>query len=371
MRVPFLDLSEQYRAHRNIIDGAVARVLASGWYILGEETAAFEREFAAACQIAHAVGVGSGTDALHLALRACGVQAGDQVVTVPLTAVPTVCAILAANARPIIVDIDPATFTMNPEKLAGHLAKMKPGERVKAIIPVHLYGHPADLKPILELARRYDLKVIEDAAQAHGTNYEGLPAGRWGDAGCFSFYPTKNLGACGDAGMVVTQDNAVAENVRKLRNYGEEAKYRNATYGFNSRLDEIQAAILRAKLPHLKGWVATRRHYAQVYNELLQETCVKIPSEASWARHSFHLYVVRSAKRDLLQQHLQKNGIGTSVHYPLPIHLQKAYRNLGYQEGDFPEAEQACRQILSLPLYPELPEGAIRHVAQVIRQFGE
>jgi dTDP-4-amino-4,6-dideoxygalactose transaminase len=369
MQVPFLDLSRQYQAVQHEVDAAVARTLTRGWYILGEEGTAFELEFAAACGAAHAIGVGSGTEALHLALRACGVEPGDAVLTVPNTAVPTVCAILAANARPVFIDIEPRTFAMDPEKLHLYLQDLPRGFRVRAIIPVHIYGHAADMQPILALTRAHGLKVVEDAAQAHGTEYHGRKAGCWGDAGCFSFYPTKNLGACGDAGLVATNDPEVAERVRMLRNYGEEAKYQNRTTGFNSRLDEIQAAILRAKLPFLERWVAARRRYADLYRELLAGTPLVLPSEAAGTRHSYHLYVVRSRERDALQKHLHENGIGTSIHYPLPIHFQKAYQYLGYEAGDFPEAERACREILSLPLYPELPEDAIRQVGTVVREF--
>jgi dTDP-4-amino-4,6-dideoxygalactose transaminase len=367
MRVPFFDLARQYRQFKDEIAGAVLRTLDSGWYVLGDEGAAFEREFAVHLRIRHAVGVGSGTEALHLALLACGIRPGDGVITVPNAAVPTVCAIVAAGARPVFVDVDPRTLNLDPTRLRAYLQAQPAPLPVRAIIPVHLYGLPADMGPILQIARAYDLKVIEDAAQAHGALYDGRPAGCHGDAGCFSFYPTKNLGAYGDAGLVATDDEGVAERVRMLRNYGEESKYRNRIHGFNSRLDELQAAILRAKLPHLAEWVAARRRHASLYAELLAETPLSLPTEAAPARHGFHLYAVRSAKRDALRQYLQGHGVGTSIHYPMPIHLQEAYRHLGYQEGDFPEAEKACHEIMSLPLYPELPEEAVRYVAEVIR----
>jgi len=369
MQVPFLDLARQYRQLREEIHCAVERTLASGWYILGDELTRFEQEFAAYCGAREAVGVGSGTEALHLALRACGVQAGDAVITAPNTAVPTVCAIVAANARPIFVDIDPRTFTLATEKLRAYLRGQRPPFWVKAVIPVHLYGHPADMRPIMEVAREYGLKVIEDAAQAHGAEYAGRRAGCLGDAGCFSFYPTKNLGAYGDAGVVVTDDAEVADRIRMLRNYGEAAKYQNCVEGVNSRLDEIHAAILLAKLKHLAEWVATRRRLAQLYEELLAQAPVTLPTEMSPGRHSYHLYVVRSTRRDNLQQHLRDNGIGTSIHYPMPVHFQKAYRHLGYVKGDFPQAERACQEVLSLPLYPELTEEEVGYVASVIRTF--
>jgi dTDP-4-amino-4,6-dideoxygalactose transaminase len=369
MQVPFFDLSEQYRLLREEIDQAVGRTLQSGWYILGAEGEAFEREFAAYCGVRHAVGVSSGTEAIHLALRACGVRPGDTVVTVPNTAVPTVCAIASANARPAFVDIDPTTFNLDPERLRAFLRAQRPPTRVKAVLPVHLYGHPADMKPILEIAGEYGVVVIEDCAQAHGTEYAGRKVGGLGAAGCFSFYPTKNLGAYGDAGMVVTDRDDVAEQVRMLRNYGEEAKYRNRIQGFNSRLDEIQAAILRAKLKHLPDWVAARRARASLYRQLLAQARVTPPGEAPLARHAYHLYVVRSPSRDRLQQYLKDKGVGTSIHYPMPVHCQQAYRDLGYAEGSFPEAERACREILSLPLYPELTEEAVRYVSSVIGGF--
>jgi dTDP-4-amino-4,6-dideoxygalactose transaminase len=369
MQVPFLELSRQHRQICEEINRAVARVLESGWYILGDEVAAFECEFAAACGVSHAVGVGSGTEALHLALRACGVQPGDAVITAPNTAVATVCAIAAANARPVFVDIDPRTCTLDPEELEHHLKAQPARSRARAIIPVHLYGHPANMAPILTLAHEYGLKVIEDAAQAHGARYRDRQAGCIGDAGCFSFYPTKNLGAIGDAGMVVTDDDAVAGQVRMLRNYGEEAKYRNRIRGVNSRLDELQAAILRAKLIHLPRWVAARRGHARLYGELLDRAALTLPVEEPGAEHSYHLYVVRSSNRDGLRCHLEQNGIGTSIHYPMPIHLQQAYRDIGYEAGDFPHAELACREILSLPLYPELTEEEVRRVCSVISDF--
>jgi dTDP-4-amino-4,6-dideoxygalactose transaminase len=369
MRVPFFDLSAQYRNLREEVDRAVGRVLASGWYILGEELAAFEGAFAAYCGARHAVGVGSGTEALHLALRACGVRAGDAVVTAPNTAVPTVCAIVAANARPAFVDVDPRTLTLDPERLRAFLKGQRPPPRVRAVVPVHLYGHPADLGPIREVAGEHGLAVIEDCAQAHGATWAGRPVGPLGAAGCFSFYPTKNLGAYGDAGLVVTDDDAVAGQLRLLRNYGEEAKYHNRIPGFNSRLDEVQAAVLRAKLSHLDDWVAARRRHAALYGQLLAGAPLTLPAEAPWARHAYHLYVVRSPSRDRLRRHLADHGIGTSIHYPVPIHDQPAYRGLGYGPGDFPEAERACREILSLPLYPELTEEAVRYTASVIAAF--
>jgi dTDP-4-amino-4,6-dideoxygalactose transaminase len=366
MQVPFLDLSAQYRRIRGEIDRCVLKTLGSGSYILGEELAAFEREFAAYCGARHAVGVGSGTEALHLALRATGVGPGDAVITAPNTAVPTVCAIVAAGARPVFVDVEPRTLTLDPERLEAFLKTQPPSSRIKAIVPVHLYGHPADMAAVRGLAAEYDLKVVEDAAQAHGADFDGRKAGTVGDAGCFSFYPTKNLGAYGDGGMVVTDDAAIAEGVRMLRNYGEEAKFQNRVWGTNSRLDELQAAILRTKLNHLDEWTADRRARARLYGELLEGTELLLPAEVPPARHSFHLYVIRSPDRDGLRRELTELGIGTGIHYPMPVHFQDAYRDLGYAAGDFPVAERAAREILSLPLYPELAEEQVRFVCSVL-----
>jgi dTDP-4-amino-4,6-dideoxygalactose transaminase len=368
MDVPFLDLSRQYRRIRAEVCGAIGDVLARGQYILGDELAAFEREFAAHCEARHAVGVGSGTDAIHLALRACGVRPGDHVITAPNTAAPTVCAIVQAGALPVFVDIDPATFTLDPAKLRAYLAGQS-ATFPRAIVPVHLYGHPAHLREILSIAAEYDLKVIEDAAQAHGATYEGRRIGGMADASCWSFYPTKNLGAFGDAGMVVTDDPQVAKQLRMLRNYGEEAKYDNRVEGVNSRLDEIQAAVLRVKLRHLDEWVTARRRLAAQYDTLLAEAPVTRPAEVEPGGHSYHLYVIRSDHRETLRRHLHEQGIGTAIHYPTPVHRQPAYCHLGYAEGDLPCAESACRQVLSLPLYPDLTEDELWQVVVAVKRF--
>ena len=369
MEIPVFELSRQYRRLREPMERAISRTLESGRYILGEELASFEREFAAYCGVRHAVGVGSGTEALHLALLACEIGPGDEVITAPNTAVPTVCAIVAAGARPVFVDIEPRTFNLDPGRLEAYLRSRPSSTRAKAIIPVHLYGHAAQMGPIREIAGEYGLKIIEDAAQAHGARYDGRRVGAMGVAGCFSFYPTKNLGAYGDAGMVVTDCDEVAASVRRLRNYGEEAKYRNRTWGINSRLDELQAAILRVKLAHLDGWIEARRGHARLYGQLLDQTDLVLPVEVPPATHCYHLYVVRSPDRDRLRQHLEQNGIGAAIHYPMPIHYQPAYRALGYREGDFPEAERASREVLSLPLFPELTEEEVRRVCSVVREF--
>jgi dTDP-4-amino-4,6-dideoxygalactose transaminase len=364
--VPFLDLARQYRSIRPDVNRAVARVLASGWYVLGEEGAGLEREFAAYCGVGHAVGVNSGTDALALALRACGVGPGDAVITAANTAVPTICAIKAARAVPWLVDIDPLTYSLDPDALRDVLKRRPASPRVAAVIPVHLYGHPAPMGPILEIAREFGLRVVEDASQAHGSRYDGRPVGGLGDAGCFSFYPTKNLGACGDAGIVVTDAAEVANRLRMLRNYGEVSKYENVTVGVNSRLDELQSAILRVKLTHLDRWVVARRRWAEVYDERLGETGLCLPIELPRARHSYHLYVVRSSDREGLRCRLRERGVATAIHYPRPVHFQEAYRDLGYGPGDLPGAEQAAREVLSLPLYPELTEDEVSLVSAAV-----
>lgn len=373
--IPFVNLSGQYFSLKEDIDNAISRVLHSGWFILGQELASFEEEFASYCNTKYGVGVGSGTEALHLALLACGVRPGDEVITVSNTAVPTVSAIDFANARPTFVDIDPKTYTMDPDKLEEYLkkrfSKNNPRSTIKpkAIIPVHLFGHPADMDRISEVARKYDLKVIEDACQAHGTEYKGKKAGSIGDAGCFSFYPTKNLGAYGDSGMIVTNDEETFKKLQMLRNYGEERKYHTVLRGFNSRLDEIQAAILKVKLGHLQSWNETRRNHAGLYNRLLRDSSVIIPVEEDYARHIFHLYVIRTKDQKKLQERLKTKEISTSIHYPAPIHFHPAYKNLGYRRGDLPISEKYATEILSLPMYPELEEDQIQTICRTIRSF--
>jgi len=373
--IPFVDLTAQYHNIQPEIDAALTRVINRGWYILGQELEAFEEEFARYCGTQFAVGVGSGTEALHLALLACGVNPGDEVITSPNTAVPTISAIHFANATPVFVDIDAKTYTLDINALDSFLQKRAkksgPDSRKmpKAIIPVHLYGHPADMAPILQLAKEYGLVVIEDACQAHGAKYREKIVGAWGDAGCFSFYPTKNLGAYGDGGMITTQDSELTQRLHMLRNYGKAKTNYNIIRGYNSRLDEIQAAILRAKLPYLDRWNEKRRRYARLYNQLLNPNPVVIPTETEHVHHVFHLYVIRTTRRDKLRSWLQSQGIMISIHYPLPLHFQPAFADLGYKKGDFPEAEKHCAEILSLPLYPEMTEDKIEYIAQEIRQF--
>jgi dTDP-4-amino-4,6-dideoxygalactose transaminase len=373
--IPFVNLSKQYFSLKKDIDNAISRVLNRGWFILGKELTSFEEEFAHYCNMKYGVGVGSGTEALHLALLACGIRPGDEVITVPNTAVPTVSAIDFANARPAFVDIDPKTYTMDSDKLEEYLKrilrknKLRSTEKPRVIIPVHLFGHPADMDPIVEVARKYDLKVVEDACQAHGTEYKGKKVGSIGDMGCFSFYPTKNLGAYGDSGMIVTDDEKTAEKLRMLRNYGEGRKYYTVIRGFNSRLDEIQAAILKVKLDHLDSWNKTRRNHASLYNNLLRNSSVITPVEEKYAKHVFHLYVIRTKEQKKLQECLKRKEIATSIHYPIPIHLHPAYRDLGYKRGDLPVSEKYATEILSLPMYPELEENQIQYICQTIQNF--
>jgi dTDP-4-amino-4,6-dideoxygalactose transaminase len=362
--IPQASPRAQYLTHQDEINQAIARVLDKGRYILGEEAAAFEREFAAFLGVRFGIGVGSGTEALHLALRACGVGPGDEVITVSHTAVATVSAIELCGGKPVLVDIDPRSFALDPARLEAAITSA-----TRAIIPVHLYGQSADLEPILSIARRRTVRVIEDCAQSHGAMYRGKRTGAWGDVACFSFYPTKNLGAIGDGGFVATDDPQLAENARPLREYGWRERYVSDIAGWNTRLDELQAAILRVKLRTLDADNARRRHLAALYDELLTASSVSLPQAMSYGEHVYHLYVVRSARRDELQAFLKERGIGTLIHYPAPIHLQPAYRGRLGDVGSLPETERAARQILSLPMFPELTETDVQQVAQAIREF--
>jgi dTDP-4-amino-4,6-dideoxygalactose transaminase len=366
MRVPAGDLKPQYLKLRTEIDAAIQEVLDSGWYIHGAQLKAFEAEFAAYCGLPHAVGVGSGTDALHLALVALGIGPGDEVITTPTSAAATVCAIQMAGATPVFADIDLGTFTLDP---AAAAARITP--RTRALLPVHLYGHPASMPALVELARRHRLALVEDCAQAHGARCEGQLVGTFGIAGCYSFYPTKNLGAYGDAGAVVTGDDALAERIRILRNYGErpDQRYHHAIRGFNSRLDEIHAAILRVKLRHLDAGNRRRREIAAGYTATIRHPEVVLPGEQAWAHHVYHLYVIRSRHRDALRAHLASREVGTQIHYPVPLHLQEANAYLGVPAGSCPNAERAARGVLSLPLYPELTDEQWRHVAASVNAF--
>jgi dTDP-4-amino-4,6-dideoxygalactose transaminase len=355
---------EQYLAHRAEIDAAVGRVLATGWYILGEEVRAFEEEFAAYIGVRHAVGVGSGTDALHLALAACEIGLGDEVITVSHTAVATVAAIEMAGATPVLVDIEPRFFTLDPEKLEAAITA-----RTKAVIPVHIYGQAADLDSIRDIASRHRLRVIEDCAQAHGATYKGRRAGAHGDIACFSFYPTKNLGAIGDGGMIVTDDAALAERARLLREYGWVERYVSHISGRNSRLDELQAAILRVKLHYLDEDNAKRARIAQQYNEGLSDCGLVLPGIREDTTHVFHLYVVRARERDELQGFLKLRDLNALVHYPLAIHLQPAYAKIAH--ASLSETETAAHEVLSLPMYPELSQTDVEGVIESVRTFAQ
>jgi len=368
IEVPQTDPKAGYLAHQAEIDSAIQRVLNSGWYILGREVESFEQEFAAYIGVRHAIGVGSGTDALELSLRACGIGPGDLVFTVSHTAVATVAAIELAGATPVLVDIDPVTYTMDPNCLVSALAR-PPAGKPKAVIPVHLYGHPADMPSILELVKRQGLYVIEDCAQSHGATLDGRMTGAWGDIAAFSFYPTKNLGALGDGGMVVTDNPALAERVRLLQQYGWRERYISDIPGGNSRLDELQAAILRVKLRGLDKGNMRRQSLAQTYNALLADVGLTLPEVRSGVTHVYHQYVVRLPQRDALRTYLRQAGIGTLIHYPAPVHLQPAYQGRLPIVAPLPWTEQVAKQVLSLPIFPQLSDDQARRVGECIVRF--
>jgi dTDP-4-amino-4,6-dideoxygalactose transaminase len=356
-------------AHRRELDEALARVLDSGWFILGPEGEAFERELAEALGARDAVAVGNGTDALFLALRALGVGPGDEVVTTSISAAFTALAVLQAGARPVFVDVDPHTLNLDPERIEDALTP-----RTKAILPVHLYGHPADMDPLLSLARESGLAVLEDACQAHGALYKGQPVGTLAGErgiGALSFYPTKNLGGLGDGGAVLVNDSTLASWLRQLRNGGQSDRYRHETPGVNSRLDELQAALLRVGLRHLPAWTERRRALAALYTQGLDGAGVEPLREQPYARAVHHLFVVRHPRRDALAAALRARGIGTLIHYPIPLHLQPAFASLGGRPGDLPVAEKATSEILSLPLYPELRDEQARGVVEAVREAAE
>ncbi len=356
--IPLVDLHAQYERIKPEMDAALQRVLDSNQFILGPEVAAFEEAFAGYCDVRNTIGVASGTAALFLALRACGVGPGDEVITTAMTFVATCGAIRQVGARPVLVDIDPRTYNINPARIERAITP-----RTRAIMPVHLHGQPADMDPILAIARDHGLRVIEDAAQAHGAIYKGRKAGSMGDAAIFSFYPGKNLGAYGDAGAVVTNDDAIAARVRVARDHGRTGKYEHEVEGFNERMDGIQGAVLRTKLPHLDDWNQARRAHASRYRELLGDLDVVLPHEVADVRSVYHIFALRIERRDEILAALRAQGIGAGVHYPIPIHLQPTFASLGYVPGSFPVAEEAAHQFLSLPLFPELTEEQIQRVA--------
>jgi dTDP-4-amino-4,6-dideoxygalactose transaminase len=365
MQIPFLDLKANYDSIKPEINEAVHRTLESGWFILGKEVEAFETEFAAYGSVKHCIGVGNGLEALHLILRGYGIGAGDEVIVPANTYIATALAISYAGARPVFVDADEETYNIDVAKIETAITR-----RTKAIMPVHLYGQPADMGPICALAQKYNLKVVEDNAQAHGAKYKGRRTGGLGDAAGVSFYPSKNLGAYGDGGAVLTNDHHLAKKIRQIRNYGQSSRYSNEYKGFNSRLDEIQAAILRVKLKYLDTWIEGRRARASKYFEYLSGVPgLVLPQTLSETRPVYHLFVIRHHQRDALQAHLEKNGIGTLIHYPLPLYLQKAYSDLNIHRGTFPVTEKLATEVLSLPLYPEMSDDMVSQVASCVKEF--
>ena len=362
--IPILDLKAQYAAIQQEIDAAIKEILESTQFILGPAVRELEQQVATYCGCKYGVGVASGTDALRLTLTALGIGFGDEVITTTFTFIATASTISHCGARPVFVDIDPRTYNLDPVAIEGAIT-----EHTKAIVPVHLYGQPVDMEPIMELAEAHGLHVIEDAAQAIGARYKGRRAGSMGHAGCLSFYPTKNLGAYGDGGMVVTNDAALAEKVDILRRQGSKKKYHAEVLGFNSRLDSLQAAILGVKLKYLDGWNEGRRRVAQRYNELLASLPVTTPYESSDAYHVYHQYTIRAPQRDALAAYLKERGIGTMIYYPVPLHRQRLYASLGYEENNLPVSQAASQDVLSLPMYPELTEAQQVTVAKTIREF--
>jgi dTDP-4-amino-4,6-dideoxygalactose transaminase len=365
--IPFLDLKRQYLSIKEEVDAAIQGVLDSCQFTLGKEVTAFEEEFAAYCGVQYGIAVNSGTSALHLALLAANIGPGDEVITVPFTFVATVAAIEYTGARPVFVDIDPATFNMDPAALENAIT-----ERTKAIIPVHLHGQPAEMDPIVQIAQRHGLTVIEDAAQAHGAEYRGRRTGGIGEMGCFSFYPGKNLGAYGEGGMVTTDNPEFVRKIRMLRDWGAERKYHHELKGFNYRMEGIQGAVLRVKLRHLEAWTEGRRAAAACYDRLFDRLSISRPMGLPHTRHVYHVYAIRSSDRDAWQAALGEREIQTGIHYPIPVHLLPAYADLGYTDGDFPNAESAAREVLSLPMYPELTaeqcQEVVGAVAELARQ---
>ena len=363
--IPYVDLKAQYRAIKPEIDAAIEHVLVNSQFILGPEVAAFEKEFAQYTGAAAAIGLNSGTSALHLALLAAGIGPGDEVITVPFTFVATVAAIGYAGATPVFVDIDPVSFTMDVTQVEAAITP-----RTKVIMPVHLYGQPADMDPIMEIARRHNLIVIEDAAQAHGAEYKGRRVGSIGDMGCFSFYPGKNLGAYGEGGAVVTGNPAYEHTIRMLRDWGAEQKYVHSLKGYNYRLEGLQGAILRVKLRHLEAWTEARRAHAVEYARLLQDSGLGVPQAMPYARHVWHVYAVRTQDRPGLEAALRQQDIQYGVHYPIPIHLQPAWAELNHSRGDFPHAEKAADEVLSLPIFPELTAEQMQTIANAAQNAG-
>ena len=364
MPVPFIDLKQQYLGIRDEVLSSVDRVFESTQFVLGKEVAAFEDEFAAYCGVRHGVAVNSGTSALHLALLAGGVGPGDEVITVPLTFVATTAAVVYTGARPVFVDVDPATYTMDPARIEAAITP-----RTKAILPVHLYGRAANMDAICSIGRRHNLLVVEDAAQAHGAEYKGRRCGSIGDLGCFSFYPGKNLGAYGEGGIVTTNSSEFARAIRMLRDWGAEKKYHHVLKGFNYRMEGVQGAILRIKLRYLEGWTEARRRNALTYNKSLAESGLCLPAEPEDSRHVYHVYPVLTSRRKELIDALDARGVQTGIHYPVPVHLLPAYSDLNYKPGDFSRAERIASQEVSLPMFPEMTPAQINEVSEAVLEF--
>jgi dTDP-4-amino-4,6-dideoxygalactose transaminase len=362
--IPLVDLRTQYESIRSEIDNAISEVVESCQFILGPKVEAFEADFAAYCQSRFAFGLNSGTSAIHLAMLAAGVGPGDEVITVGYTFVATVAGILYTGASPVFVDIDPLTCNIDVSKIEAAITP-----RTKVIMPVHLYGTCADMDPILDLARRHNLIVIEDAAQAHGAEYKGRRAGSMGDLACFSFYPGKNLGAYGEGGAVVTNDERYVDPIKQLRDQGQSAKYLHERVGYNYRMEAIQGAVLGVKLKHLDAWNAARRRHAEVYSRELADSGVRLLEEPAGCKSVYHVFPLFTEQREELREHLHAAGISTGIHYPIPVHMQPGFRNLGYTEGDLPETERVCREVLSLPMYPELASETVVQIAESVRQF--
>ncbi|MGP4078984.1 DegT/DnrJ/EryC1/StrS family aminotransferase [Pseudalkalibacillus sp. R45] len=367
MKVPMLDLSRQYESLKDEMLSTLDEVMTSTRFILGDNVKQLEKSVADYSNVQYGIGVANGSDALHIALQACGVTTGDEVITTPFTFFATAGAIARTGATPVFVDIDPVTFNIDPSKIEAAIT-----DKTKAIMPVHLYGQCADMDPIIEIAEKHNIYIVEDAAQSIGSSYKGRTSGQLGDAACYSFFPTKNLGAYGDAGMIVTDNEELAERMSVIRVHGSKPKYHHHILGYNSRLDEMQAAILNVKFPHLNEWSEQRRDNAENYTKLLKELLpeeVTVPVEEENRYHVFHQYTIRVSKRDELQGFLKENGVATMIYYPLPLHVQPVFKELGYKEGDFPEAEKAAKEALSLPMFPELTTEQQTYVVEMMAKF--
>jgi dTDP-4-amino-4,6-dideoxygalactose transaminase len=362
--VPYLDLKAQMRPIRAELDAAIARTLDNCSFCLGPDVVQFEKDFAKLIGTKHCIAMNSGTSALHIAMLLLNIKPGDEIITTPYTFVATSWAISYVGATPVYVDVDDATMNLDPKQVEKAITP-----RTKAILPVHLYGHPADLDPLLEIAKKHNLPLVEDTAQAHCAKYNGRSVGTQGIMSCYSFYPGKNLGAAGEGGALLLNDDAMAARARALREHGSTVRYYHDEVGFNYRMEGIQGAVLGVKVKHIEAWTAARQRVARRYHELLAGTPLQLPREASWAESAYHLYVVRHPQRDELKKHLEDNKVGCALHYPLPLHLQKCYASLGYKQGDFPISEKSASQCLSLPIYPEMTDAQIDRVAEVIQSF--